>query len=51
MTGILLIQIWRIQWLNQFLTREIDIITAAGKFYFEFRGADKAQWAYRYIMQ
>lgn len=33
-----------------FQTSEIMLITAAGKFSFEFRGADKAHWAYRYIM-
>jgi len=33
-----------------FKTSEITLITAAGKFSFEFRGADKAPWAYSYIM-
>lgn len=33
-----------------FKTSEIHVITGAGKFPFEFRGADKAQWSYRYIM-
>lgn len=33
-----------------FKTSEITLITAAGKFEFEFRGADKAHWAYSYIM-
>lgn len=33
-----------------FQSSEIMLITAAGKFTFEFRGADKAHWAYRYIM-
>lgn len=33
-----------------FQTSEIVLITAAGKFSFEFRGADKAHWAYRYIL-
>ncbi len=33
-----------------FQTSEITIITAAGRFPFEFRGADKAHWAYRYIL-
>ncbi len=33
-----------------FKTSEITLITAAGKFEFEFRGADKAHWAYAYIM-
>jgi hypothetical protein len=33
-----------------FQTSEIVIITAAGKFSFEFRGAEKAHWAYRYIL-
>lgn len=29
---------------------EIVLITAAGKFSFEFQGVDKADWTYRYIM-
>jgi hypothetical protein len=33
-----------------FQTSEIVLITAAGRFSFEFRGADKAHWAYQYIM-
>lgn len=33
-----------------FKTSEITLITAAGRFEFEFRGADKAHWAYQYIM-
>lgn len=33
-----------------FQSSEIVLITAAGKFAFEFRGADKAHWTYRYIM-
>jgi len=33
-----------------FQTSEIILITAAGRFVFEFRGADKAHWVYRYIM-
>ena len=33
-----------------FKTSEITLITAAGKFSFEFRGSDKAHWAYRFIM-
>lgn len=33
-----------------FQTSEIILITAAGKFSFEFRGAEKAHWAYRYIL-
>ena len=31
-------------------TSEITLITAAGKFSFEFRGGDKAHAAYEYIM-
>ena len=31
-------------------TSEITVITAAGRFEFEFRGADKAHWAYSFIM-
>jgi hypothetical protein len=30
-------------------TSEITLITAAGNFSFEFRGADKAHWAYEFI--
>lgn len=33
-----------------FKTSEITLITAAGKFSFEFRGGDKAHSAYAYIM-
>jgi hypothetical protein len=33
-----------------FKTSEITLITAAGKFSFEFRGSDKAMLAYRFIM-
>lgn len=33
-----------------FQTSEITLITAAGKFEFEFRGGDKAHKAYAYIM-
>ena len=33
-----------------FQTSDITLITAAGKFEFEFRGAEKAHWAYKYIM-
>ena len=33
-----------------FQTSEIVLITAAGNYTFEFRGADKAHWAYAYIM-
>ena len=33
-----------------FQTSEITLITAAGRFSFEFRGGDKAHKAYEYIM-
>lgn len=33
-----------------FKTSELTIITAAGRFSFEFRGSDKAQWAYSFIV-
>jgi len=33
-----------------FKTSEITLLTASGRFSFEFRGADKAHWAYRFIM-
>lgn len=33
-----------------FKTSEVTLITAAGKFDFEFRGGDKAHAAYAYIM-
>lgn len=32
-----------------FQSSEIVLITAAGKFSFEFRGAEKAHWVYAYI--
>jgi len=32
-----------------FQSSEITLITAAGKFSFEFRGAEKAHWVYSYI--
>lgn len=31
-------------------TSEIVLLTAAGQFSFQFRGADKAHWVYRYVM-
>ena len=34
-----------------FQSSEILLITAAGRFSFEFRGADKAHWAYKYILK
>ena len=34
-----------------FKTGEIQVITAAGRFSFEFRGSDKAHQAYSYIMR
>ncbi|MEK7324107.1 MAG: PH domain-containing protein [Chloroflexota bacterium] len=34
-----------------FKTSEITLITAAGRFEFEFRGADKAHWVYSFIMR
>jgi hypothetical protein len=34
-----------------FQTSEITLVTAAGRFTFEFWGAEKAHRAYRYIMQ
>lgn len=34
-----------------FQISEITLVTAAGRFSFEFRGADKAHWVYRYILQ
>lgn len=34
-----------------FQSSEILLMTAAGKFSFEFRGADKAHWAYKYILK
>ena len=34
-----------------FQTSEVTLITAAGKFSFEFRGAEKAHFAYRIIMK
>jgi hypothetical protein len=33
-----------------FQTSELVLITAAGRFSFEFRGAEKAHWAYRFIL-
>lgn len=33
-----------------FQTSQITLITAAGRFEFEFRGSDKAHWAYSFIM-
>lgn len=33
-----------------FKTSEISLITAAGRFDFEFRGADKAHWVYHFVM-
>jgi len=33
-----------------FTSSEITLLTAAGKFEFDFRGGDKAHWCYRYIM-
>ena len=33
-----------------FKSSEITLITAAGRFSFQFRGADKAMWTYRFIM-
>ena len=33
-----------------FQSSEITFITAAGKFSFEFRGSDKAQMTYQYVM-
>jgi hypothetical protein len=33
-----------------FQTSEIVLITAAGKFSFEFRGADKAHWVYQFVL-
>ena len=33
-----------------FQTSQITLVTAAGQFSFEFRGADKAHWAYSFIM-
>ena len=34
-----------------FTTSEITLLTAAGNYHFQFRGADKAHMAYRYIMK
>lgn len=34
-----------------FTTSEITLLTAAGRFTFQFRGSDKAHMAYRYIMK
>ena len=33
-----------------FKTSELTVFTDAGTFAFEFRGADKAHWAYEFIM-
>lgn len=33
-----------------FKTSTIIVLTAAGNYTFEFRGADKAHWAYHFIM-
>lgn len=33
-----------------FQTSEITLLTSAGKYTFVFRGADKAHWAYSYII-
>lgn len=33
-----------------FQTSEITLVTAAGRFEFEFRGGDKAHWVYSYVM-
>jgi hypothetical protein len=33
-----------------FKTSEITLVTAAGRFDFEFRGADRAHWVYAFIM-
>jgi hypothetical protein len=33
-----------------FKTSEVSLITAAGRFEFEFRGSDKAHWTYHFIM-
>lgn len=33
-----------------FQTSELVLITAAGRFEFEFRGAEKAHWAYQFIL-
>ena len=33
-----------------FKSSEITLLTAAGNFSFEFRGADKANWVYRHIL-
>ena len=33
-----------------FKSTELALITAAGRFEFEFRGADKAHWTYQFIM-
>ena len=33
-----------------FQTSEITLMTAAGNYTFVFRGADKAHWAYNYII-
>ena len=33
-----------------FKTSEISLITAAGKFSFEFRGSERAHWVYRFVL-
>jgi hypothetical protein len=33
-----------------FKSTELALLTAAGRFEFEFRGADKAHWTYQFIM-
>lgn len=33
-----------------FKSTELAVLTAAGRFEFEFRGADKAHWTYQFIM-
>ena len=33
-----------------FKSSEVTLLTAAGNFSFEFRGADKANWVYRHIL-
>ena len=33
-----------------FKTSELTLITGAGKFSFEFKGSEKAHWAYNFIM-
>lgn len=33
-----------------FKSTQLTVLTAAGNFDFEFRGADKAHWTYNYVM-